>query len=146
VFERGDLVLIPFPFSDLSAAKRRPLLLLTRPDAHGDFVALAVTSRPQLDYGVVLDPADLVQGSLPLASWIRTDRVVTLNATLIVKAFGRVSEAVIAAALARLRLSRVRTPVIRALAGGGLNTIGPHPAGWPRQGGDGNEGHKIEHG
>jgi mRNA interferase MazF len=102
VFDRGDLVLIPFPFSDLSAAKRRPVLLLTRPDAYVDFVALAVTSRPQTDHGVVLDPVDLVQGSLPLASWIRTDRVVTLNATLIVKAFGRVSEAVIAAALARL--------------------------------------------
>ena len=33
MFERGDLVLIPFPFSDLSAAKKRPVLLLTRPDA-----------------------------------------------------------------------------------------------------------------
>ena len=32
VFERGDLVLISFPFSDLSAAKKRPLLMLTRPD------------------------------------------------------------------------------------------------------------------
>jgi hypothetical protein len=29
VFERGDLVLIPFPFSDLSAAKKRPVLALT---------------------------------------------------------------------------------------------------------------------
>jgi mRNA interferase MazF len=48
VFERGDLVLIPFPFSDLSPAKRRPVLLLTRPDAYGDFVALAVTSPPQI--------------------------------------------------------------------------------------------------
>ena len=102
MFERGDLVLIPFPFSDLSAAKKRPVLLLTRPDAYGDFIALAVTSRPQTDHGVALDPADLMQGSLPVASWIRTDRVVTLNASLIVKEFGRVSEAVITAAVSRM--------------------------------------------
>jgi mRNA interferase MazF len=68
VFERGDLVLIPFPFSDLSAAKKRPVLMLTRPDAYGDFIALAVTSRPQTDHGIALAPADLAQGSLPLAS------------------------------------------------------------------------------
>jgi mRNA interferase MazF len=102
VFERGGLVLIPFPFSDLSAAKKRPVLLLTRPDAYGDFIALAVTSHPQTDHGIALDPADLLQGSLPLASWIRTDRVVTLNTSLVVKELGRVSEAVITAALSRL--------------------------------------------
>ncbi|MBI5162620.1 MAG: type II toxin-antitoxin system PemK/MazF family toxin [Magnetospirillum sp.] len=102
MFERGDLVLIPFPFSDLSAAKKRPVLVLTRPDAYGDFIALAVTSRPQTDHGIALEPSDLVQGSLPLASWIRTDRAVTLNASLVVKSFGRASEPVVVTALARL--------------------------------------------
>ena len=102
MFERGHLVLIPYPFSDLSAAKRRPVLVLTRPDAYGDFIALAVTSRPQATHGIPLVPGDLVQGDLPRASWIRTDRAVTLNASLVIKAFGRASEAVVTAALARL--------------------------------------------
>ncbi|OAN53768.1 type II toxin-antitoxin system PemK/MazF family toxin [Magnetospirillum moscoviense] len=102
MFERGDLLLIPFPFSDLSATKKRPVLVLTRPDAYGDFIALAVTSRPQTDHGIALAATDLVQGSLPLASWIRTDRAVILNASLVVKGFGRASERVIASALARL--------------------------------------------
>jgi hypothetical protein len=43
---RGDLLLVPFPFTDLSAAKRRPVLALTAPDTYGDFMALPVTSRP----------------------------------------------------------------------------------------------------
>jgi hypothetical protein len=47
VFERGDMVLIPFPFSDLSATKKRPVLLPTCPGAYGDFIGLPVTSRPQ---------------------------------------------------------------------------------------------------
>lgn len=102
MFERGDLVLIPFPFSDLSATKKRPVLILTRPDTYGDFIALAVTSRPQTDHGIALDPSNLVHGSLPLASWIRTDRIVTLNAAMVIKSFGRASESAVTTALARL--------------------------------------------
>jgi len=33
MFERGDLLLVPYPFTDLSAAKRRPVLALTAPTA-----------------------------------------------------------------------------------------------------------------
>ena len=40
----GSLVVLPFPFSDLRATKRRPVLLLTAPDGYGDFLAMAVTS------------------------------------------------------------------------------------------------------
>ena len=97
--ERGDLLLVPFPFSDLSAAKRRPVLALTGVDRYGDFVALPVTSRSQHEHVLPLTAADLVSGSLPAASWIRTNRIVTLNASLVIRTVGRVSErAVVAAA------------------------------------------------
>jgi mRNA interferase MazF len=99
MFERGDLLLVPFPFTDLSAAKRRPDLALTALDGFGDFIALPVTSRPQAEHGIPLLTADLVRGSLPTPSWIRTDRIVTLNATLIVKTIGRVSARVVDAAV-----------------------------------------------
>jgi mRNA interferase MazF len=90
--ERGDLLLVPFPFTDLSAAKRRPVLALTKLDGFGDFIALPVTSRPQpAEHGIPLLAADLVRGHLPAPSWIRTDRIVTLNATLIIKTIGHVS-------------------------------------------------------
>jgi hypothetical protein len=78
MFERGDLLLVPFPFSDLSAAKRRPVLALTAPDSYGDFIALPVTSRPQAEHGIPLTSSDLVRGALPAPSWIRTDRPVEL--------------------------------------------------------------------
>lgn len=101
MFERGDLLLVPFPFTDLSASKRRPVLALTGPDGYGDFIALPVTSRPQAEHGVPLAPSDLVRGALPAPSWIRTDRIVTLNARLVVKSFGRVSDEVVARAVER---------------------------------------------
>ncbi len=99
MFERGDLLLVPFPFSDLSASKRRPVLALTAPDRYGDFIALPVTSRPQTEHGVPLAAVDLTRGTLPAPSWIRTDRIVTLNASLVVKSVGRVSERVVATAV-----------------------------------------------
>ena len=100
--ERGDLLLVPFPFTDLSAAKRRPVLALTAADRFGDFIALPVTSRPQIDHSIALTAADLTEGSLPAASWIRTNRIVTLNSSLVVKSVGRVSERVVSAAIAQL--------------------------------------------
>ena len=99
--ERGDLLLVPFPFSDLSATKRRPVLALTGLDSYGDFIALPVTSRPQTEHGLPIAVTDLVSGSLPAASWIRTNRIVTLNISLVVKIIGRVSEQAVAAAVAQ---------------------------------------------
>jgi mRNA interferase MazF len=67
--ERGDLLLVPFPFTDLSAAKRRPVLALTKLDGFGDFIALPVTSRSQqAGHGIPLLAADLVRGHLPAPS------------------------------------------------------------------------------
>jgi mRNA interferase MazF len=99
--ERGDLLLVPFPFSNLSATKRGPVLALTAPNSYGDFIGLPVTSRPQTEHGVPLAAADLVTGSLPAASWVRTNRIVTLNISLVVKTVGSVSERTVAAAVER---------------------------------------------
>jgi mRNA interferase MazF len=57
--ERGDLLLVPYPFSDLSATKRRPVLVLMTPDRYGDFIALPVTSRPQTEHGLPVAASDL---------------------------------------------------------------------------------------
>jgi mRNA interferase MazF len=100
--ERGDLLLIPFPFTDLSATKRRPVLALTSTDRYGDFIALPITSRPQSKHAVSITTSDMAVGRLPVASWIRTDRVITLNKSLVVKTIGRVSDRLREAAVSQL--------------------------------------------
>jgi mRNA interferase MazF len=100
--ERGDLLLVPFPFTDLSATKRRPVLALTAADTYGDFIALPITSRPQTEHAVPISAADLVHGTLPAASWIRTNRVVTLNTRLVVKTLARISDKAVVDAVAQL--------------------------------------------
>lgn len=89
MFEAGTLVLLPFPYSDATASKRRPVLALTTPDEYGDFVGMAVSSRPHHVNVVPLQSDSLLEGHLPKPSWIRVDRVVTLNASLVIKAFAK---------------------------------------------------------
>ena len=101
MFERGALLLVPFPFSDLSATKRRPVLALTGPDSYGDFIALPITSRLPADNYLLLRSADLSAGSLPVTSYIRTDRIVTLSASLVVKSFGQAGDHILAEAIER---------------------------------------------
>ena len=111
-FRRGDLLLVPFPFTDLSATKRRPVLTLTGPDGYGDFVGLPVTSRPHHTDVVAISMKDLTSGSLPAPSLIRTDRVITLNVSLVVRSVASLAEAVVQAAARQLcgRLCRLQRP------------------------------------
>ena len=92
MYDAGDLLLLPFPFTDLSSNKLRPVLALTAPDAQGDFTACPVTSRNRWTIARTLLPTDMVSGSLPRPSWVRTDHVVTLHLDLVVKKFGSVTE------------------------------------------------------
>jgi mRNA interferase MazF len=45
----GEIILIPFPFTDLSAQKKRPILVISEVDANNDFIALAITSKQKED-------------------------------------------------------------------------------------------------
>lgn len=94
MFEQGSLLLVLFPFTDLSSQKRRPVLALTAPDQYGDFVALSVTSRGFHENSLSLD-GGLKEGALPKPSWVRTDRVITLNASLVLKSFAVCSAALL---------------------------------------------------
>ena len=85
-----DLVLIPFPYADLRSSKKRPVLVLTAPDRHGDFIALAVTTVPQEEPAVPITSVDIVEGTLPKPSWIRVDKVFTLSSQNIIKPIGKI--------------------------------------------------------
>ena len=87
----GDLVLIPFPFADINTTKKRPVLVLTAPDRHGDFIGLAVTSVPQPEPHIAIGTGSLSQGALPKPSWVRVDKVFTLEQRLLLRSFGRVT-------------------------------------------------------
>lgn len=101
--EPGSVALVPFPFTDLTASKKRPVLLLTAVDARGDFIAMALTSKAQEQHAIPLPAGPLPRGgALPVASWVRTDKVITLRQNIVVKTLGRVSEATRQASVTQL--------------------------------------------
>ena len=94
MFEIGQLITIPFPFSDMKNAKPRPVIVISLPDDYGDFICLAVTSKPQHVNAIAIVQADMQNGTLPLASWVRTDKVYTLNISIVIKTIGQLQQSI----------------------------------------------------
>lgn len=77
-FVRGDIVVVRFPFTDLSAEKRRPAVVLAALD-HDDYLLCQVTSKPWHEPAIKIEADDLEEGSLPVTSFARPDRLFTAH-------------------------------------------------------------------
>jgi mRNA interferase MazF len=68
MYEQGDIVLIPVPFTDLSSQRRRPVIVISNSTYNQkttDIVVVAMTSNPvEVDYSFTISSSDLVQGNL----------------------------------------------------------------------------------
>jgi len=109
MYSRGEIVLIPVPFSDLSATKRRPVLVISN-DAHNgsnsDMLVVAITSN-LIQSGIPISTSDMLRGQLPKASLIRTDKLYTLDQGIVVKSIGQVASYV---------LDKVKTDIIKLVS------------------------------
>jgi len=84
----GAVVLVPFPFSDLSQAKLRPAVVLA--DAgRGDWVLSQITSNPFGDASAIeLIEADFHDGTLRITSYVRPGKLFTAHRELFVTQIG----------------------------------------------------------
>jgi mRNA interferase MazF len=100
----GSVILVPFPFSDLSHSKIRPALVLA--DAgRGDWILCQITSKPYADARAIrLDGPDFASGGLELTSYVRPGKLFTANETLMLEKVGQ------------LRVEKVGV-ILRAVAG-----------------------------
>jgi mRNA interferase MazF len=88
-FVKGDVVVVPFPFSDLSSSKRRPALVVAQ--LSGDDVILCqITTRHRADgYSISLSTADFASGNLKHDSAIRPNRLFTADSNIIAYCAGK---------------------------------------------------------
>jgi len=95
-FKQGEIVLIPFPFSDLSSVKQRPVLIISSTNYNNkaeDVVTCGITSNlKDSEYSMLIESRDLIEGSLPVKSRIKVDKIFTLKQSLIKKKIGRVNK------------------------------------------------------
>jgi len=91
-FIKGDVVVLPFPFSDFTGAKRRPAFVVT--DLPGDDIILCqITSAVRADPFVLpLNQTDFTSGFLPVNSFVRPNKIFTADKNLILYKRGHLSE------------------------------------------------------
>jgi len=88
-FVKGDVVVVPFPFSDLTQSKRRPALVIATLLGN-DVILCQITSRLVKDsYAISIEDSDFSTGSLRQSSNIRPNRLFTADQQIILSKVGQ---------------------------------------------------------
>ncbi len=89
---KREVVIIPFPYSDLSGIKRRPALVIA--DWGGDdVICCQITSKQSKDnLEVPLNNSDFETGNLPVNSNIRPNKIFTTHKPGIIRSAGTISQ------------------------------------------------------
>jgi mRNA interferase MazF len=99
---KGDVVVVLFPFSDLSSAKKRPALVLATPDGD-DVILCQITSRLVSDrYAILIGENDFSSGSLRQDSNVRPTRIFTADKKIIQYSAGHLNDNMITAIVDRV--------------------------------------------
>ncbi|NDJ16035.1 type II toxin-antitoxin system PemK/MazF family toxin [Myxacorys almedinensis] len=89
-FVKGDVVVVPFPFSDLTQSKKRPALVVAGLRGE-DLILCQITSQSISDnYAIAVENSDFALGSLRQRSNIRPNRLFTADQHIILSRVGRV--------------------------------------------------------
>jgi mRNA interferase MazF len=101
-FVKGDVVVTPFPFSDLSATKKRPALVVATLTGD-DIILCQITSRAVADsYAVPLTDRDFTSGGLRQGSNTRPNRLFTAESSIILYRAGTLTAGKMQEVLAKL--------------------------------------------
>ena len=90
-FVKGDIVVVPFPFSDLSASKRRPALVIARGE-YGDIILCQITSRKKGTEAIEINEKDFNEGSLKITSYVRPRKLFTSDTALILYRIAKIKK------------------------------------------------------
>ena len=84
----GDVIILPFPFSDLTENKVRPAVVLARAN-QSDWILCQITSNPYGDaQAIVIERTDFEKGMLRLTSYARPSKLFTANEKLFISIVG----------------------------------------------------------
>jgi mRNA interferase MazF len=101
-FVKGDVVVVPFPFSDLSRSKRRPALVIASLEGD-DAILCQVTSKTIQDsYSLTIDDSDFTSGSLRQLGNVRPNRLFTADSHIVLYRVGTVKKEKMAQIIAKI--------------------------------------------
>ncbi|ROL59231.1 type II toxin-antitoxin system PemK/MazF family toxin [Bacteroidetes/Chlorobi group bacterium ChocPot_Mid] len=89
-FIKGSVVIINYPFSDFSSQKKRPALVIATPKGQ-DIILCQITSQNHYDsYSLVLDSDDFLKGSLHQKSYIRPNKIISIDKSIVSYTIGSI--------------------------------------------------------
>jgi len=99
----GEVVVLPFPQTDLQAGKRRPALVVA--DLTGDDLILCqITGQSRRDgYSIPLTSADFYRGRLNVDSFVRANRLFTVEQSVILYSAAKIKTSKLSEVHARIR-------------------------------------------
>jgi len=96
MYRQGEIVIVPFPFSDLSSIKQRPVLILSKNmdnEKVEDIITCGITSNiKDSKYSVSIGNENLVEGKVPKPSRIKIDKLFTISQDIVKKKVGRINK------------------------------------------------------
>ena len=96
MYNQREIVLVPFPYSDLSSAKRRPVLIVSNNLYNKNFpdilICVITSNLFKDDYSAELNDKDLETGILPERSVIKCHKLFTIEQTQIIRRFSVISK------------------------------------------------------
>ena len=96
MIKQRDILLVPFPFSDQSGSKVRPVLVLSNDNYNKsgeDLIVCAITSNlKQTDYSILINSKNLEKGILYQKSSIKIDGILKINKSLVIKNIGTMNK------------------------------------------------------
>lgn len=99
----GNVVLTPFPYTDLSEVKVRPAVILADVGMDDCILCEITSSIQRRDRHIAITPRDLATGSIQRDSWARPDRLTTLNQGIFRRTVGRLTDTKLAEITAAVR-------------------------------------------
>lgn len=88
MFQKGDIVIVKFPFADVTEYKKRPALVISNNviNKTGDYLMIQITSKDKKDVlSLPIKTTDFSDDKeLPLKSFIRLHKIFLLNESLVV--------------------------------------------------------------
>ena len=84
-YKVGDIVLVKFPFTDLSASKKRPVLIIKDENTLNDIVCFQITSNNEQTNIFKIKDMHLKDNNLTLESYVKYDKCFTLSTNIIDK-------------------------------------------------------------
>ena len=92
MYKKGTVILVPFPFTDLSGNKVRPAVIISNGKIGKDVVVVFVTSQARVTGGHVVSVQPTEENGLKVPSKIICAKIATVEAKIVLGELGSLSE------------------------------------------------------